>query len=286
MTNLQGLAAMATAAALRLRVQQKRGMYGSICPYDMALDMGLELRFETISSLEGIYLAGTAPLILLNSLRPPGRRAYNCAHELGHHLFGHGTRFDALIDGASSRFDPLEYMADRFALALLLPKLAVSRALAVRGWAATTCSPIEVFTIAGYFGVGYTTLIGYLENTLGVLPTARAGELRRSSPKSIRCELLGTHMTGGGVIVVDDHWQDRSIDAEVGDLIILPKGRRLQGACLAPHPAGQGAVARAVRPGSGAVESSSSSLTVRVCRRGYRGLGDYLFEEDPDDQGS
>lgn len=286
MTNVRFLAERATAAALRLRMQQKRGIYQSICPYDLVLDMGLELRFAAIPSLEGIYRPGVAPLILLNSLRPSGRRAYNCAHELGHHLFGHGTCIDALLHQASDGFDPDEYLADRFAAALLLPKVAVARAFAARGLAATSCTAIEMYIIAGYFGVGYTTLLGYLENTLAVLPTTRATELRRSSPKSIRCELLGSYTTESNIIVVDGHWQGRTVDVEVGDLILLPKGRLLHGACIVPDAAGKLAIARAVRPGAGAIESGSSSIDVRVCRRNYQGLADYRFEEDPDDQGS
>ncbi len=284
MTNVRGLAEQATATALRLRMQQKRGLYGSICPYDLALDMGLELRFEPIPSLEGIYRSGAASLILLNSLRPSGRRKYNCAHELGHHLFGHGTSIDALLDQSDDSFDPAEYVADRFASALLLPQVAVSRAFAVRSWTAESCTAIEMFTIARYFGVGYTTLIGYLENTLMTLPAARAQALRRRSPKSIRRELLGTDITGGDAIVVDDHWEGRSVDLEVGDLIVLPKGRRAQGACIVPGLAGSVPVARGVRPGKGTIESGLSSIAVRVGRRDYRGLADYRFDEDPDDQ--
>lgn len=286
MTNVHDLAEMATAAALRVRMNQKLGLYGAICPYDLALDMGLEVRFETISSLEGIYRAGPAPLILLNSLRPPGRRAYTCAHELAHHLFGHGTCVDALLDQADERFEPSEYVADRFASALLLPKVAVSRAFATRGWVVQTCTPIEMYTIAGYFGVGYTTLVGYLENTLAILPTARAQELRRSSPRSIRHALLGTDATAVGVVVVDEQWGGRPIDVEVGDLIMLPPRRRLQGTCVVVESTGAHPIARAVRPGTGVLEAESSSIAVRVCRREYRGLYDYRFEEDPDDQGS
>jgi hypothetical protein len=265
---------------------QKRGLYGSICPYDLALDMGLELRFETIASLEGIYRAGVIPLILLNSLRPSGRRAYNCAHELGHHLFGHGTRIDVLLEQADEGFDPYEYMADRFASALLLPQVAVSRAFAARGWAAESCTAIDIFTIAGYFGVGYTTLIGYLQDTLGALPTARAEKLRRSSPKSIRRELVGEDRPSGSVVVVDHHWEARSVDMEVDDLMVLPNGGRPQGACIVTDRPGRLAIVRAARPGLGAIEIASASIAVRVSRRDYRGLADYRFDEDPDEQES
>ena len=38
------------------------------------------------------------------------------------------------------RFDPKEFMADCFAGALLMPKLAVSKAFAVRGWRMEECA--------------------------------------------------------------------------------------------------------------------------------------------------
>jgi hypothetical protein len=183
MTSLHRLAERATAAALRLRVQKGRGLHSAICPFDLALDMGLEVRFERIPSLEGIYRAGAVPLVLLSSLRPAGRRAYNCAHEIGHHVFGHGTRVDELLDRKRDGFDPEEYLADRFASALLMPQAALLRAFAVRGWRVSSATETQMLAIAGYFGVGYTTLIGYLEKTLGVLADDRASELRRRTPK-------------------------------------------------------------------------------------------------------
>jgi hypothetical protein len=149
---IQRLAQRAAATALRLRVQHGRGLQSPICPYDLAVVMGIEVRFVAVPSLEGIYTAGDPPLIVVNSLRPAGRRRYTCAHEIGHHVFGHGTRVDELGEDASEGFDPEEYSADRFAAALLLPQSAVMRAFSARGWSVSTCSPIEIYTVAGYFG--------------------------------------------------------------------------------------------------------------------------------------
>ena len=46
-----------------------------------------------------------------------------------------------------------EYAADRFAAALLMPKLAVLHAFAVRRWDIPTCEPEQVLTISGVLGV-------------------------------------------------------------------------------------------------------------------------------------
>ena len=76
--------------------------------------------------------------------------------------------------------------------------------------------------------------------------------------------LRNVRVTDGSVTIVDDYWEARSIDVEVGDLIVLPKGYRPLGACITPDTAGRLPVARARRPGKGAIESGSSSVS--TCR--------------------
>ncbi|HTB76099.1 MAG TPA: ImmA/IrrE family metallo-endopeptidase [Polyangiaceae bacterium] len=277
--SVAAIAQRATAAALRLRADNGRDLSMPLCPYDLALDIGIEVRFEPIPSLEGIYRAGPSPVIILGSLRSRGRKAYSCAHELGHHALGHGTRVDELLDGASARFDPDEYAADRFASALLMPKSAVDAAFARRGSGVATARPEEVFAVAGYLGVGYTTLVGYLERTLGTLPGPRAAELRRHSPKSLRQRLFRDGHDGG-VLVVDEAWRNRPIDAEVGDVILAKNLGAVRGDCLAPEGRD---VVRAVRAGEGTIDVGASSAAVRVSRKEYRGLAEYRHLEDPDD---
>lgn len=277
------LARRAAVAALRLRTQHRRPLHEPICPYDLALEMGLELRFLDAASLEGIYSADPPKTIVLNSLRPAGRRAYNCAHEIGHHVFGHGTRVDELPEGGSDPFDPIEYVADRFASALLMPRVAVARAFAVRKWSPNSCTDRQMHTIANFFGVGYTTLLGYLEGTLGMLSGDRTIALRRSTPKSIRRQLLGADVDAE-IVIVDHHWGPRTIELEVGDLIVLPDGAQVDGRCIAEDTVGSVRVARAKFQGGGAVQIGDAPAPVRVSRRAYRGLGEFRHLEDLDEQ--
>src|SRR5262245_29305414 len=68
----------------------------------------ITVRFKDIS-MEGVYLREDPPEIWIG-LRPFTRRVFNCAHELGHHVFGHGSTLDELQgDDAEDRpFNPDE----------------------------------------------------------------------------------------------------------------------------------------------------------------------------------
>ena len=91
------------------------------------------MRFNNIN-MAGMYQRGLPPRIHL-SARPLQRRAYNCAHELGHHVFGHGSSIDELREDAKSQpwDDPKEFLADTFAGFILMPIIGLRRAFSVRG---------------------------------------------------------------------------------------------------------------------------------------------------------
>jgi hypothetical protein len=274
------LARAAVTEALRLRSRHGRASDQPICPIDLALDEGVDVRFVSIPSLEGLYTPeGRA--IVLGSLRPHGRRAFTCAHELGHDAFGHGLRIDELLDGnaAPNRKDDPEYVADRFAAALLMPKLAVLQAFVVRGWQVGSCTAAQAFAIAGLLGVGYTTLIGYLAGTLRVIDQPTAERLRRIAPKTIRAEILGTDAPGG-LVLVDEFWRGRPVDLEVGDLVIVPHGASASGGVLEPV---RERLLAATAPGTARLERGPWKVAVRVMRLNYTGLAGYRHLEDVDD---
>lgn len=82
-----------------IEVQKEAGLAlnSPICIYDLCDRLNVTVRFVDIS-MEGTYYKGENPRILLSALRPLPRRNFTCAHELGHHVFGHGSTIDDLIE--------------------------------------------------------------------------------------------------------------------------------------------------------------------------------------------
>ena len=119
------LTSTAITKAWRLRKVCGLSLDTPVNIYDFSTSQGLEVKFIDIEAMEGIYLLADKPTIMVSSLRPAGRQAFTCAHELGHHVFGHGEQYDELVEQREPgrQFDPIEYQADCFAGALLMPKV-------------------------------------------------------------------------------------------------------------------------------------------------------------------
>ena len=98
MNDRRAIARQAMAAALRTRLALGYGLDHAVCVYDLAEKLGLEVRFLDLPSMEGMYTSASDPTIIISSLRPPGRRAFTCAHELGHHNRGDGVQIDEFVE--------------------------------------------------------------------------------------------------------------------------------------------------------------------------------------------
>lgn len=289
------LAREALAAARRVRIQAGVSAESPICIFDLVESHfrdELELRFKAAPSLEGIYVRGQQTLgesgiIIVSSLRPSGRQRSTCAHELGHHIFGHGSSVDQVIEaGTSQKFEPNEYMANSFASFLTMPKLGILKAFADHKLDVTTASPTAVYTVASQFGVGFTTLVNHLSRTLRVMPEARAERLLKATPKRIREELLGTD-SPGELVIVDKYWRGRAIDLSVGDHVALPIGSHVEGETvryIERRPVGD--IYRAERVGRGRIEDPSSAMAayVRVSRFQYEGRAMFRHLEECDEE--
>jgi hypothetical protein len=256
-----------------------------VCPFDVAEGLEVPVRLVALASLEGMYSPSPRPTIFVSVERPPGRRRYTCGHELGHHVFGHGTRLDELADEAADAWRPEEFVAQRFAAALVMPKLAVDSAFARRHWSIPGATPDRLFVVAQELGVGFTTLIGHLEWTLKCLPRAAADAHRNVRVRSVRERLAGFTVPHD-VVVVDQHWGRRTIDVDVGDIVLLPEGAEVDGACASVVATPRHHVL-ASAPGVGRVilDAGRSELLLRVSPRGFTGLARYRhLEEVIDDE--
>jgi len=285
--NRRALAAQAMQAAIEIRAKAKLDQHSPVCIYDLCETLGVTVRFNEIN-MEGMYQRGTPPRIHLSARRPLARRAYNCAHELGHHVFGHGTTIDELREDAKQHpwEDPREFLADIFAGFTLMPIIGLRRAFAARKWTPEAATPAQMFTIACDFGVGYGTLLTHLSAGVNMISRTRAATLQRVTPKALRAEILGA-ITPEPLIIADHHRAAPTIDAEVNTLLLLPRGVSVTGdRLIQERDLVSGRLFRAVRPGivQASADAHGWATFVRIASEGYVGLAKYRhLEDDPDE---
>jgi Zn-dependent peptidase ImmA (M78 family) len=279
------LARIAQRTALSTRRQANIDRLHPLCVFDLAESLGVEVRFRPEPSLNGMYVKSSQGLILVSANRPAGRQAFTCAHELGHHVFEHGTRVDEYLLEETRHRSPEEFLADIFAAYLLMPPSAVSHAFECRGWKPETATPEQVYNISSYLGVGYESLINHLRWTLELISAPQGEFLSKVSPKRIKQD-LSTLSTTSNIIAADHFWKGRAIDVQVGDLIKLPAGAQLEGkAAELAYACGSETILAGVRPGISRVELANCewSSFIRVSRRNYVGRSIFRHLEDPDD---
>lgn len=287
----RALATQAIQAAATTRASAKLDQVGPICIYGLCETLGVAVRFNNIN-MEKMYQRGVPPRIHLSARRPLPRRAYNCAHELGHHVFGHGSSIDELRESAKAQpwEDAKEFLADTFAGFILMPIIGLRRAFSVRGWTPETATPAQIFTIACDFGVGYATLLTHLSASVNMLSRGRTAALQRVTPKALRADILGA-LTPEPLIVIDRHRTAPTLDAEVKTLLLLPPDTEVTGGGLAfERDLAAGRLFRALRPGIFQAAAADWAVFVRVAAVqknepcGYIGLAQYRhLEEDPDE---
>ena len=287
---IKELASSAMLESIEVRDRWGREHDGPLDVYALCKDMGVKVRFVEIASMEGLYgrREDGASVIWLSSLRPLPRRNFSCAHELGHHVFCHGSTVDELVEGTrekSKEFSPEEFLVNTFASFLLMPTLGVRKAFASRGWNTRTATPLQVYTAACHFGVGYDTLVGHLEYALDTISPSHAAQLRRVGPKDIRSEILGCP-SSAPLVIVDRHWGIPTVDAEVGSLLLFPKGATADGSVITTEAELQdGRLFRAVHPGVVRVTCPGTPWAVfaRVSRFHFAGFAEYRHLENEDD---
>ena len=283
----RALATQAMQAAMKTRAKAELDQHSPICIYRLCEELGVTVRFNNIN-MEGMYQRGAPPRIHLSALRPLPRRTYNCAHELGHHVFGHGSSIDELREDAKQHpwEDKKEFLADTFAGFMLMPITGLRRAFAARGWTPKTATSAQLFMVACDFGVGYGTLLTHLSVGVKMISQSRAAALRRVTPKALRARILGA-LTPEPLLLTDHHRAAPTLDAEVNTLLLLPLGSQIQGENLVhERDLVNGSLFRAVRPGIVQAKAAMDSwaIFVRVAPESYVGLAQYRHLEDEADE--
>ncbi|MED5024794.1 ImmA/IrrE family metallo-endopeptidase [Pseudomonas aeruginosa] len=273
-------------ASIAARTKAGADLKSPICIFGLSEAHGVTVRFNDIN-MEGMYDRAPKPRIHVSVLRPLARRVFTCAHELGHHIFGHGSMIDELREENARNADhpPNEILADAFASFVLMPTLGLREAFVKRGLEPNKASAIDMYSIACNFGVGQATLVNHLAYGINMISQAHRDRLGRITPKMIRTEMLGevvsTHLT-----VADQYWNSPTLDIEEGALLLLPSGVVVDAVMLAPErDLAMGRLFRAAKCGITRVviPGTSWATYVRIARRQYVGLARFRHLEDVSD---
>ena len=101
-SDIKALARQAMLKSIDVRTKHGLDLLSPVDIYALSKAAGAKVRFVEIASMEGMYGQGDAGTVIwLSSLRPLPRRNFSCGHELGHHVFGHGSTVDELLIEAS-----------------------------------------------------------------------------------------------------------------------------------------------------------------------------------------
>ncbi|CAB1059153.1 hypothetical protein D1BOALGB6SA_3911 [Olavius sp. associated proteobacterium Delta 1] len=279
------LQAASQAQIVRAKCKIKRG--AAIDPISVAEALGCEVRFMALPSLEGLYSPTPRPVIVLGSERPAGRRAYTCAHEIGHNEFKHGARIDEFVNYSTPETDdPDEFIANMFAAFLLMPKSIIQKALKERQIQPQRIEPMQIFRMASHLNVGYGTLINHMTWTLNLLGRRQCKNLLRTQPKKLKAQFGGSPQ--GEVILVDGLWWDRTVDLEIGDILAfhddasLDETSRLTFVGMVDGMKTYRAVARGYTRAFD--EHEDWAANIRIASKHYEGLARFRFYSDPEEE--
>ncbi len=121
---------------------------------------------------------------LINGAVNPGRRRFNLAHELGHHVFADAYAPEVTISPGSAT----ERMINAFAVHLLLPRADVGEM-----WEAFDDARLAAVAVAVRFRTSWTAVCSQLKN-LDLIGDARRAELASDPP------------TGADFVELGEHW--------------------------------------------------------------------------------
>lgn len=276
-------AAQITAKALKTRKNYLGAApHMPICPYALCDAMGFDLRFIRVPSFEGMYVAEMNK-VLISAERPEGRKRFTCSHEIGHHVLGHGTVIDEILTHGSDKQEEQE--ADFFASMLLMPSSAVTRILNRNQVSAENLTPAGAYTLSKYFGVSYKAFLIHIYSNLHLIAYRQYQTLNNAKLPDIRRSICGLE-TKNQIFKIGSWWDEKSIEMEVGDIIVSTTSLSIDGPMILQKKSTEGHyIYEATGPGITRIcDGSEWSCFTKISRYKFQGLYQYKYEEEEEDE--
>jgi len=177
----------------------------------------------------GIYVSpqDDGPGVLLNTRYDETALRQTAAHELGHHVFEHGTQADEHIDSLETlgrrSWPKHEMVAEAFAAWFLMPPAAIDTALGALGIRRVT-GPAHVYQLSLWLGTSFRGTVRHLAN-LRRISQQQAAIWIEASPAALRRPLDAARPSAR-------HWRlgpaaaDRVVHVRAGDQLTIDLGGR------------------------------------------------------------
>ena len=277
------LATEGLTTSAKLRKKYGYDAFSPVSIFDFCDKAGVPVRFVDIE-MEGMYVnvgEGLKPTIIISAFRPFHRKVYTCAHEFGHHHFGHGMTVEKMTT-TTEGYNEDEFLVDAFASYLLMPPMGLRGAFNKRKVEFSKVTPLDCLKVACYFGVGYSTLINQL-NFNSYITDAQATTLLKNQPKSLKQHILGDKFSNT-LFVVDENFSTMPIDVETNSLLLLPEDVEFDDESYmkaVKHLAG-GTVYEVIKPGISRLHSEERKwgAFLRIQKFKYVGLTKFRHLQD------
>lgn len=194
---------------------------------------GVDCQARPMQKLFGYYFGpkDDGPAVLLNASLDEISLRHTAAHELGHHVFDHGSQADTDLDIAGLQpqriWTAAEKQAESFAAWFLMPPPAVDAALQRIGIEQVQ-QPEQAYEVARWLGTHYVGTVRHLRR-LKKINARAAAAWPRVSPQRLRVRLYRPtpESPGSHLFMVRPSAQGGVLHVAVGDLLLLPSGARV-----------------------------------------------------------
>lgn len=214
-------------AAARLHARLHTDLSRPVDVFRIVQELGIWLNSRPLGNLFGFYLRRDEALgICLNASHPETLQRYTCAHELGHHLLGHGSNLDdaMAIDGRGGGTPGEERAAQVFAGSFLMPLGLVNRVLRRLGLYDKPLAASDVYKVSRDLDVSFTAAVWRLR-TLDRLDGSTAMAYANAGAAAAKASLRWGEPPHGSaradLWVVESTDDDLIAKCRIGDEILL-----------------------------------------------------------------
>lgn len=235
--------------------------------FDALLSNNLRVLFEPLGDDDGLLIDNSSQIFVkISTKRPHMRQRFSAAHELGHLVFRkNGVTF--------TRPDDEEIAANFFAGEVLAPRTVIQSGLRLRSLQARELDIEHCFAMACWLGLSFSALLTQFSKYRFI--EGDTADTWKKIPARKIWSLVSGVPVEAPVILVDEYWHGRPVDALTDEILLLPHsaGFHYSGGSETTET-DKGVFHKLLSPGVGTIHIQNKNLDLRVRDKNFTGKGE------------